>query len=176
MQFDLDVQLYVHLCVAIVQRHSKSRLSCQSVDKEEDGSEREAGQFNRWPLTRLTTTLTIPENWEVWEFLTSESIKQSSASLTPLKPTKPSSAIIYVCVSWKEWLQARSYSWQWKKGSLIGFDSFSFYISFIVKGQQEGKAELTQQTSLINCDFLLISNFCNFPYFKVESLLKWLTS
>ena len=41
----------IKLCVYIFQRHSKSRLSCQTVEKEEDGEEtsgREAGgQFNR---------------------------------------------------------------------------------------------------------------------------------
>lgn len=43
----------VHVCnVCIMQRHSKSRLSCQGVDKEEELQERSGreagGQFNRW--------------------------------------------------------------------------------------------------------------------------------
>lgn len=42
----------VHVCyVCILQRHSKSRLSCQGVDKEEELQERSGreagGQFNR---------------------------------------------------------------------------------------------------------------------------------
>lgn len=50
----MQLFVYVFLCVCVcvsVQRHSKSRLSCQSVDKEEDSQENSAreagGQFNR---------------------------------------------------------------------------------------------------------------------------------
>lgn len=39
------------VCVYVLQRHSKSRLTCQSVEKEDDAQERSGreagGQFNR---------------------------------------------------------------------------------------------------------------------------------
>lgn len=61
---------FILVCyVCIMQRHSKSRLSCQGVDKEEELQERSGreagGQFNRWPLTCFTTTLVLPKRWEV---------------------------------------------------------------------------------------------------------------
>lgn len=43
--------LFIYPCLSTIQRHSKSRLTCQSMDKEEDGQERSGreagGQFNR---------------------------------------------------------------------------------------------------------------------------------
>ena len=73
LHHDATVCLCIPVCVCVcvsVQRHSKSRLSCQSVDKEEDGQENSAreagGQFNRWPLTRFTIALT--ESLEIVRF------------------------------------------------------------------------------------------------------------
>lgn len=48
---NLAVLFDLCLCVFIAQRHSKSRLACQIVEKEEDDQERSGreagGQFNR---------------------------------------------------------------------------------------------------------------------------------
>uniref|UniRef100_A0A3Q4IE65 Phosphoinositide phospholipase C n=1 Tax=Neolamprologus brichardi TaxID=32507 RepID=A0A3Q4IE65_NEOBR len=55
------VCLFTYLCLFTIQRHSKSRLTCQSMDKEEDGQERSGreagGQFNRCGRKRKTMKL-----------------------------------------------------------------------------------------------------------------------
>lgn len=115
LQLVSQPSLCIPLFVSIVQRHSKSRLSCQSVDKEEDGQERSGreagGQFNRWLLTCFTTTLAISDDWESWQLLIARNSlgHQQSFSSEPL------------CLYGKEWytvLEAWRY-WQQRRKSWL---------------------------------------------------------